>query len=85
MADVALHQFSFNLGTQTSIPLSNKFISNFKEKVNHFNTSFASHYTPVSNNSALPNTVNSVSNISLSSIQFKDQDTAATFLLVFVF
>ena len=35
----------------------------------HFN-----NFYPVSNDSALPNTTNSVSNVSLSSIQFKDQD-----------
>ena len=49
-------------------------ISNFKEKANHFNAFFASQWTPVCNDSVLPSTTNSVSNISLSSIQFKDQD-----------
>ena len=56
------------------ILVNNKLISNFKEKANHFNAFFASQCTPVSNDSALPSTTNSVSNVSLSSIQFKDQD-----------
>ena len=34
---------------------------------------FASQCTPISNDSALPNTSNSVSNVCLSSIQFDDQ------------
>ena len=51
------------------ILVNNKLISNFKEKVNHFNAFFASQCSPVSNDSALPNTANSVSNASLSSIQ----------------
>ena len=56
------------------ILVNNKLILNFQEKANHFNTSFASPCTPVSNYSTLPNAVNSVSNVSLSSIQFEDQD-----------
>ena len=56
------------------ILVNNKLISNFKEKANHFNAFFACQCTPVSNDSALPSTTNSVSNVSLSSIQFKDQD-----------
>ena len=56
------------------ILVNNKLISNFKEKANHFNAFFASQCTPVFNDSALPSTNNSVSNVSLSSIQFKDQD-----------
>ena len=43
------------------ILINNKLTSNFKEKANH------SMIT-------LPNTTNSISNISLSSIKFKDQD-----------
>ena len=49
-------------------------MSNFKEKANRFNALFASQCIPVSNDSALPSTTNSISNVSLSSIQFKDQD-----------
>ena len=56
------------------ILVNKKLISNFKEKANHLNDFFPSHCTPVSNDSALPNTTNSVSNVSLSSIQFDDQD-----------
>ena len=56
------------------ILVNNKLILNFKEKVDHFYNFFASQYTPIFNDSALPNTTNSVSNISLSSVQFEDQD-----------
>ena len=56
------------------IIVNNKQISNIKEKVNHFNTFFASQCNPVSHDSARPNTANPVSNVSLSTIQFKDQD-----------
>ena len=58
----------------TPILVNNKLISNFKEKANHFNASFASQCTPVSNDSVLTNTTNSVSNASLSFIQLEDQD-----------
>ena len=56
------------------ILVKNNFISNSKEKANHFHTFFASQCTSVSTDSALPNTTNSVSNVSLSSIQLEDQD-----------
>ena len=56
------------------ILVNNKLISNFKEKANHFNAFIASQCTPVSNDSALLSTTNSVSNVSLSSFQFKVQD-----------
>ena len=56
------------------ILVNTKPISNFVEKANQFNDFFASQCTAVSNDSALLNTTNSVSNVSLSSIQFKDQD-----------
>ena len=56
------------------ILVNNKLISNFKEKASHFNAFFACHFSAVSNDSALPSRTNSVSNVSLSSIQFKDQD-----------
>ena len=56
------------------ILVNNKFISNLKEKANEFNDFFTSQCTPISNDSALPNSSNSVSNVSLSSIQFKHQD-----------
>ena len=56
------------------ILVKNKLILNFKEEANHFNTFFASPCTLVCNNSDLPNTTNSVSNVILSHIQFKDQD-----------
>ena len=56
----------------------NKFILNFKEKANYFNEFFASQCTPISDDSALPNTSNPVPNVSLSSIQFEDQDILKT-------
>ena len=57
------------------ILVNNMLISNFKEKPDHFNAFYASQCTPTSNNSALPNMTNSVSNVSLSFIQFEDQDS----------
>ena len=54
------------------ILVDNKIKANFKEKTNHFNDFFASQCTPNSNDSTLPNTTNSVSNISLPSIQSED-------------
>ena len=56
------------------ILINKNLISYFKEKANHFNTFFASHCTQVSNDNALSNAANSVSNFSLSSIQFEYQD-----------
>ena len=52
------------------ILVNNKLISNFKEKANYFNDFFASQCTPISNDSALANSSNSVSDVSLSSIHF---------------
>ena len=40
----------------------------------YFNAFFASQCTPNSNDSALPDVTNHISNVSLSSIQFEDQD-----------
>ena len=48
------------------ILINNKLISNFKEKANHFNASFESQCTPVSNNSTLPLVTTPVANDSLS-------------------
>ena len=56
------------------ILVNNKLISNFKEKANYFNNFFTSHCTLISNGSVLSNSSNSVSNVSLSSIHFEDQD-----------
>ena len=56
------------------ILVNNKLISNFKEKANYFNNFFTSHCTLISNVSVLSNSSNSVSNVSLSSIHFEDQD-----------
>ena len=56
------------------ILVNNKLISVFKEKALTISILFASQCTPVSNDNALPNTANSVSNVSLSSIHFEDQD-----------
>ena len=58
----------------TAILISNKLVSNFKEKANHFNDFFASQCTPVPNNSTLPLLTTPITNASLSSISFNDQD-----------
>ena len=54
--------------------INNKLISNFKEKKNHSNAFFASQCTPVSKNSYWPLLTTPVTNASLSSISFNDQD-----------
>ena len=56
------------------ILISNKLVSNFKEKANHFNAFFASQCTPVTNNSTLPLVTTPITNASLSSISFNYQD-----------
>ena len=56
------------------ILISNKLALNFKEKANHFNAFFASQCTPVPNNSTLPLVTTPITNASLSSISFNDQD-----------
>ena len=56
------------------ILISDKLVSNFKEKANHFNAFFASQCTPVPNNSTLPLVTTPITNASLSSISFNDQD-----------
>ena len=56
------------------ILISNKLVSNFKAKANHFNAFFASQCTPVPNNSTLPLVTTPITNTSLSSISFNDQD-----------
>ena len=54
--------------------VNNKLTSNFKEKANHFNAFFASQCTPISDDIALLNSTNSVSNVSLPSIELEKQD-----------
>ena len=56
------------------ILISNKLVSNFKEKANHFNAFLASQCIPVPNNSTLPLVTTPITNASLSSISFNDQD-----------
>ena len=58
----------------TPILISSRLVSNFKEKGNHFNAFFASQCTPVPNNSTLPLVTTPITNASLSSISFNDQD-----------
>ena len=60
------------------ILISNKLVSKFKEKANHFNAFFASQCTPVSSNSTLPLVATSLTNASLSSLSFNDQDILKT-------
>ena len=67
----------YNWKKITLIPpilINNKLIWNFKEKANNFNTSFASQCILVSSNSTLPLVTTTVTNVSLSSISFNDQD-----------
>ena len=52
--------------------LTTKFVNFYQSKLNYINAFLSSQCTPVSNDSALPNTTNSVSNVSLSSTQSKD-------------
>ena len=54
--------------------LTNKLISKFKEKANYFNAFFASHCTPIPDDSMLPFVITPATNASLSSISFRDQD-----------
>ena len=56
------------------ILINSKLISNVKGKANDLNAFFASQCTPVSNNSTLPFVTTAVTNASLSSILFNDQD-----------
>ena len=56
------------------ILVNNKLISNFKEKASYSNNFFTSQCTLISNGSVLSNSSNSVSNVSLSSIHFENQD-----------
>ena len=51
-----------------------KLVSNFKEKANHFNCFFASHCTPLDNNSKIPETQSFITDNKLSSLQFEDND-----------
>ena len=60
------------------ILINNKLISNFKEKENYFNDFFASQCTPVLNNNILPLVKAPVTNASLSSLSFNDQDILKT-------
>ena len=56
------------------ILISNKLISKFKEKANYLNAFFAFQFTPISNNSTLLLLTTPVTNPSLSSVSFNDQD-----------
>ena len=49
-------------------------MSNFSEKANHFSALFASKCRPIQNNSTLPVVTTRVTNASLSSTLFNDQD-----------
>ena len=63
--------------TYWSIPpflISNKLISDFKVKANHFNYFFASQCKPLNNNSKLPENQTYVTNTKLSSVKFEDTE-----------
>ena len=46
----------------------------FKTKANHFNSFFASHCTPLNNNSKVPESQTYITDSKLSSLQFEDKD-----------
>ena len=54
--------------------INNDLISDFKMKANHFNSCFASHCTPLDNNSKIPGSQTYITDSKLSSLQFEDKD-----------
>ena len=54
--------------------INNELISDFKMKANHFNSSFASHCTPLNNKSKVPGSQTYITDSKLSSLQFEDKD-----------
>ena len=56
------------------ILINSKLMSNVKGKANHLNAFILSQCTPVSNNSTLPLVTTPVTNASLSSISFNNED-----------
>ena len=54
--------------------INNEIISDFKMKANHFNSFFASHCTPLNNNSKVPESQTYITDSKLSSLQFEDKD-----------
>ena len=56
------------------IIIDNKVITNFREKANFFNNSFASQCTPIVNDSIIPSTIMYRTENRLSTISFKDED-----------
>ena len=54
--------------------INSELISDFKMKANHFNSFFASHCTPLNNNSKVPGSQTYITDSKLSSLQFEDKD-----------
>ena len=54
--------------------INNYLVSNFKEKANHFNCFFASHCTPLDNNSKIPESQTFIADNKLSLVQFEDNN-----------
>ena len=54
--------------------LKNNQRKTFKTKTNHFNSFFASHCTPLNNNSKVPESQTYITDSKLSSLQFEDKD-----------
>ena len=54
--------------------INKKLLSNSKEKANHFNCFFASHCTPLDNNSKTHETQTFLTDNKLSSVLFEDND-----------
>ena len=54
--------------------INSKLNSDFKMKANHFNSFFASHCTPLNNNSKVKGSQTFITDSKLSSLQFEDKD-----------
>ena len=53
--------------------IKNELISDFKVKLNHINSFFASYCTPLNNNSKVPESQTYITDSKLSSLQFEDK------------
>ena len=60
----------------------NKFITNFKEKAELFNTFFENQCTLLNNSSILPNNLTKQTNKSLDTVNFSTDDKQFAYLLI---
>ena len=60
----------------------NKFITNFKEKAELFNTLFENQCTLLNNSSILPNNLTKQTNKSLDTVNFSTDDKQFAYLLI---